>query len=230
MKLFMTLAAVLLIGSNASAQDANSASASQANNTANQISAAQSAAIINFPETPANTRNVTEYTGTYRVESAPAVSAPAVFGGGHPCLAGKSGGFSVIGGGLSYGQGNAEPACMAWVMGQPEVAIRIMMKRSPEFCEAMNDVGYYRVGNSVLPVECGRNKKIVRGGVDSANANVRTSRVSTRNSPVTSPKERPALWRECYLRDDGKIGIVLTSVGKANKQTAARACQQSLGY
>ena len=84
----------------------------------------------------------TEYSGSYELKNAPAVSAPAVFGGGHPCLAGRSGGISVIGGGATYGQGDGEPACMAWVMGQPEVALRIMMRINPAFCEAMNNVGY----------------------------------------------------------------------------------------
>lgn len=167
-------------------------------------------------------------SGTATIKNAPAVQAPSVFGGGHPCLAGKSGGISVIGGGISYGQGNPEPACMAWVMGQPEVAIRIMMRQSPEFCAAMNNVGYYRVGKSVVPIQCGRD--VVRGGVDTAGVASRTTRVSTRNSPATGPQERPALFSKCYMRDDGRIGVVFTKVGKANREIAAKACQQSLGY
>lgn len=166
------------------AQTANSGSASQANNTAEQTSTAVAGAynggiVQNYPAQRAET--------TQRIESAPAVSAPAVFGGGHPCLAGKSGGVSVIGGGLSYGQGDPEPACMAWVMGQPEVAIRIMMNTNAEFCEAMNSVGYYRVGTSVVPVECGKKKRI-RGGVDTPGVASYTTKVSTRNQSNILPQ------------------------------------------
>lgn len=188
MKALITLIiSLMLIGwmtGLASAQNAVSGSASQANNTAEQTSTAVAGAynggiVQNYPAQRAET--------TQRIESAPAVSAPAVFGGGHPCLAGKSGGVSVIGGGLSYGQGNPEPACMAWVMGQPEVAIRIMMNTNVEFCEAMNSVGYYRVGKAVVPVECGKNKR-TRGGVDSPGVASYTTKVSTRNQSNLLPQ------------------------------------------
>lgn len=170
-------------------------------------------------------KSALEYQGEYTVKNAPSVTAPAVFGGGHPCLAGKSGGISVIGGGLSYGQGEPEPACMAWVMGQPEVAIRIMMMNSPDFCRAIGNVGYYRVGNQVLPIQCG--KEVRRGGIDTAGAQPRPTRISTRNS---APMTRPDLFNECYMRDDGKIGIVYTSSGKKNKEAAGKACLSQLGY
>ena len=184
MKKLLTLTTALLLSAGmATAQNAESGSASSADNTAVQTS--QSGAIAynggivqNYPQQRAET--------TQRIESAPAVSAPAVFGGGHPCLAGKSGGVSVIGGGLSYGQGDPEPACMAWVMGQPEVAIRIMMATSPAFCKAMNNVGYYRVGNAVVPVACGKETK--RGGVDTPGVESRPTRVSTKNRVDYAPQ------------------------------------------
>lgn len=187
MNKMITLGAVMAFALSACAayaQTANSGSASQANNTAEQTSTAVAGAynggiVQNYPAQRAET--------TQRIESAPAVSAPAVFGGGHPCLAGKSGGVSVIGGGLSYGQGNPEPACMAWVMGQPEVAIRIMMQTNEQFCQAMNSVGYYRVGKSVVPVECGKNKR-TRGGVDSPGVASYTTKVSTRNQSNILPQ------------------------------------------
>ena len=182
-KIILGAVALMFVGATAYAQSATSSTTSNANNTANQTSASGAIAynggiVQNYPQQRAST--------TQRIESAPAVSAPAVFGGGHPCLAGKSGGVSVIGGGLSYGQGDPEPACMAWVMGQPEVAIRIMMATSPAFCKAMNNVGYYRVGTQVVPVACGKETR--RGGIDTPGVDSRPSRLSTKNRVNYAPQ------------------------------------------
>ena len=169
--------AVNFTASASQAQTATSGSASAAQAGAQAASGAASLSGVVINQTSPGTL---KYEGEYTVKSAPAVSAPALFGGGHPCLAGRSGGVSVIGGGISYGQGDPEPACMAWVMGQPEVAIRIMMASSPRFCEAMNNVGYYRVGNAVVPVACGKQTK--RGGVDTPGVSSRPTKLSTRSA------------------------------------------------
>lgn len=201
--------AAMLIGSAAYAQESTSGADASANN----INANQSGSIAyagNTYLTPSDTKA--------RIESAPAVSAPAVFGGGHPCLAGKSGGVSVIGGGLSYGQGDPEPACMAWVMGQPEVAIRIMMATSPAFCEAMNNVGYYRVGNAVVPVACGKQTR--RGGIDTPGVESRPSRVSTKNRVNYAPQA-------VCNRSGGKLKFSIDA-HFANKDAARANCKARL--
>jgi hypothetical protein len=200
---------------------------SEAGSTAVSGSASQSGSIsynggntINFPAVPS--KQTTEYTGKYKVESAPAVSAPAVFGGGHPCLAGSSGGISVIGGGASFGTGTAEPICMLWLMNQPEAAIRLLAMQSADACKAMGNVGYYRVGNQVLPFECG--KQVVVGGIDSPGAKPRTSRVSTRN------EQQPTdFYRRCEMKGD-KVSISYTGLGRANKEIANKYCLAQLGY
>ena len=215
MKLLLATIGALFIASGAYAQTASSETTSNANNTANQTSASGAIAYNggitqNYPQQRAST--------TQRIESAPAVSAPAVFGGGHPCLAGKSGGVSVIGGGLSYGQGDPEPACMAWVMGQPEVAIRIMMATSPAFCKAMNNVGYYRVGNAVVPVACGKQTR--RGGIETAGVESRPSRLSTKNAVSYAPQA-------VCNRSGGKLKYSIDA-HFANKQAAKANCKARL--
>lgn len=156
--------------------------------------------------------NSTVYGDTYRtdgtqtIKSAPAVSAPAVFGGGHPCLAGRSGGLSVIGGGLSYGQGDAEPACMAWIMGNPEIALTIMMD-NPRFRAAACKMGFYRVGNTQVPVQCGEQLP---------------ARASSRS---TAPAAAPT--QAVCERRNGKLRYTVDA-GFANKQAARKACLATL--
>ena len=129
--------------------------------------------------------------GDSTVRSAPAVSAPGVFGGGHPCLAGKSGGISVIGGGVSYGQGDPEPACMLWLMNQPEAALRVMASSSPKACRAMNEVGYIRVGEAIIPFSCTVGQ-----------------RASTGRTASATPQARPASYASCY-RENGVLHVTV---------------------
>lgn len=178
------------------AQSAQSSTASAANNQFEGTAAA-----IAYAEGPTFTSPSTVTTiqqGGTRLENVPNVSAPAVFGGGHPCLAGQSGGFSVVGGGLTYGRGDADPICMAWVMGQPEVAIRMMAKKSPSFCESLNAVGYYRLGNTVVPATC--SKDTVGGGADTPGTQIRDTRVSTKGTRVA--------YGKCGM-EDGKIKLTV---------------------
>lgn len=152
----------------AAAQNANSESEADAYSASGAL-AASALTVNNYS------------SGKTEVKTAPPVSAPSVFGGGHPCLAGQSGGLSIMGGGASYGQSNAEPACMAWMMGNPEVAIAIMMENE-KFRRAVCKVGYYRLGNTTAPVNC--------------------------NSTLPAKKTasgKPALSVKCAKRSDGAI-------------------------
>lgn len=203
----------------ASAQTNTATGVGQAQSSSGSQSGSQANNQIIFGDTPSET--------TSTLKTAPPVQAPSVFGGGHPCLAGKSGGISVIGGGISYGQGDPEIVCMLMVLGQPEAAIRALVMSNARACEALNGVGYYRVGNQVVPFKCGEQRKI--GGVDTAGVQARKTRVSTSGN-ANRPQERPKLFDRCYMRDDGKVGIIYTSTGRANKKIAKNACLSQLGY
>ncbi len=166
MKLLIIAATMLSVGSvaiagNTTSSGANSDSKSQSG------AAAQAALQVN---------NHYSNGGTSTLKNVPAVSAPSVFGGGHPCLAGKSGGIAVAGFGGSYGSGQAETVCMLYVMGQPEAAIRALVMTDRVACRALNNVGYYRIGKSVVPFKC---DKTTVGGIDTAGVTSRRTRVSS---------------------------------------------------
>ncbi len=165
MKLLIIAATVLSFGSGAIAGSSNSSSNSGSNSESG--AAAQAALQVN---------NHYSSGGTATLKNVPAISAPSVFGGGHPCLAGKSGGIAVAGFGGSYGAGQAETVCMLYVMGQPEAAIRALVMTDRVACKALSNVGYYRIGKSVVPFNC---DKTVVGGIDSPGATFRRTRVSS---------------------------------------------------
>ena len=114
---------------------------------------------------------------------------------------------------------------MAWVMGQPEVALRIMMRTNPAFCEAMNNVGYYRIGNQVVPVACG--KQVVAGGIDSG-ASSRTTRVAALSSNSGGNSVTIPGIKKCEKGADNKVYIKYSY--NADKAAAKAACLQVLGY
>lgn len=209
MKTFTSIiAAVALFAAPAVAQDSTSQSGA--------VSGSQSAAVSgsalqvnNTYNTPDTTKQTITQNGGYKVQNVPAVSAPAIFGGGHPCLQGASGGAAGAGWGLSLGGSKAETVCMLWVIGQPEAAIRALAATDPTACKALNDVGYYRVGGSTAPFECG--EKTIRGGVYSTKTDT--------NQP---------LYSKCARRSDGKIQIKYTKAGKANIQMAQTSCANTL--
>lgn len=183
--LSMSVIALTLSVTHVTAQTAvsGSNSSSTATTTTDTRSASSSGVIQNYYS-----------SGTTRIESAPPVSAPSVFGGGHPCLAGKSGGLSVIGGGLSYGQGTPEPACMAWVMGNPEIAVSIMMENS-QFRKAACKNGFYRVGNTKYPISCAEQlpaRQRVVAASSKPPLEVRCERNGNKVTPVVSRKVRDA--------------------------------------
>lgn len=219
-RILLAVSMIALAGTAQAQATSGSASAAQAQSGAVSGSASGAQVVLNqnYAAPNPNQRQQVAYSGDYEVKSAPNVQAPAVFGGGHPCLAGKSGGFSVVGGGLSYGEGKAEAACMAMVLGQPEVAIRIMASQSPAFCKAINNVGYYRVGNSVVPFQCGKQTK--RGGVDTVGVASTTTVVSTRSAPA-------AQWRKCEFN---AAANKITWKPKGNKAVSKAACLSHLGY
>ncbi len=176
-----------LIAFSASASFAGSGSNSEANSESNSASGAAAQAALQVNNHYSN-------GGTATLKNVPAVSAPSVFGGGHPCLAGRSGGIAVAGFGGSYGSGEAETVCMLYVMGQPEAAIRALVMTDRVACKALSNVGYYRIGKSVVPFKC---DKTVAGGIDTPGATFRRSKISTRSTVHTSTSygEAPAPTR-----------------------------------
>ena len=68
-------------------------------------------------------------------------NAPAMMGGGHPCLSAKSGGLGIIGGSVSYGESNPEPICMLKLLGQDEAAIRLLAATDLGACRALVAAG-----------------------------------------------------------------------------------------
>lgn len=228
MILVVAAIAVVFFANAVFAQDSGAVALSGSNSQSGAQSASGSSAGASAGYTVNNYndgKNTVEYQGTYDVRNVPAVSAPAVFGGGHPCLAGKSGGLAVLGGGASYGTGTAEPICMLYLLGQPEAAVRLLVMQSPGACKALGNVGYYRVGDSVIPFECGKN--VVVGGVDTPGASIRKTRLSTRNA---RPKARPALYNQCERGANNSVHIRYTGAGKRNKEIAKKACLEQLGY
>ena len=169
------------------------AGAAYAQGTTSGANSASSASVNSQTASGAQVNDNRAYynDGDSTVRSAPAVSAPGVFGGGHPCLAGKSGGISVIGGGVSYGQGDPEPACMLWLMNQPEAALRVMAASSPKACRAMNEVGYIRIGEAIVPFSC-----------------TVGSRVRTGQAATVKPQERTASYAACY-RENGVLHVTV---------------------
>ena len=160
------------------------------------------------------------YSG--EIKNAPAVQAPAVFGGGHPCLAGKSGGVSVVGGGFSYGQGDPEVVCMLWVMGQPEAAVRALVMSNATACEALNNVGYYRVGNQVVPFRCG---DTVAGGIDTAGVQSKRSKVTTSTKNTPTPNYG---YSKCEKGPNNTVKIKYKY--GVDKEVAKSNCLLALGY
>lgn len=143
------------------------------------------------------------------LRSMAAVSAPAVFGGGHPCLAGVSAGAGIVGYGLSGGKSSAEPVCMLWYMGQPEAAIRALAATNPVACEALNNVGYYRVAGQTANFECGEPTR--KGGVFTG----------TKTAPSSG-------FTKCERRADNSILIKYSAAGRSNKTLAQKNCSASL--
>ncbi len=166
-------------GSKGNGTDATADSTSSSNSASG--AAAQAALQVNNTYESGGTTTV---NGETTLKNVPAVSAPSVFGGGHPCLAGKSGGIAVAGFGGSYGEGQAETVCMLYVMGQPEAAIRALVMTDRVACRALSNVGYYRVGDSIVPFDCG---DTVAGGIDTPGVTSKRSKVSSRSAALNEP-------------------------------------------
>lgn len=151
----------------AAAQNAVSGSASQANNTANQISASGAIASggnVIFPAQPSTVTTRQSGSTTARIESAPALGGLAI-GGGHPCAwTPGSGQISIIGGGLGAAGMTIDEACMLAVMGaatgDPKMynaALYMIAARDRDACEAMYIAGLVsdcrRSGKSIVKRE-----------------------------------------------------------------------------
>lgn len=208
MKHFLIAAALILAPSLALSQDVSSGSEA---NSVSAVQATTQSGVYSYNEATTIPTRTT-------LDNVPAVSAPAIFGGGHPCLAGGSGSVAFAGFGGSYGRGVAETVCMLYIMGQPEAAIRALVMNDRQACAAINNVGYYRVGDSVIPFRCG--EQVVKGGkyTDGVSKKV-----------VTGSKGRPTLFTKCYRKANNQIVIKYTSAGKANQKIAQNDCIKSLG-
>ena len=135
----------------AQAQNAVSGSASQANNSANQVTASGAIAAggsvtNNFPAQP-STQTIRQ-DGTATLKTAPALGSLAL-GGGHPCaMTPLSAQISVIGGGLGAGGMEVDEACMLMIMGAStgdakmyNAGIYMIAARDAEACQAMYVAG-----------------------------------------------------------------------------------------
>lgn len=149
------------------------------------------------------------------LNNVPSVSAPAIFGGGHPCLAGSSGSANIAGFGGGFGAAKAETICMLWFTGQPEAAIRAMAMMDPIACKAMNHVGYYRVDGKAAAFNCG-DKEVVKGGIY-------TNATGTKTAPSVNLG-----FTKCARRADNSILIKYNSAGKKDKAKAQSNCSASL--
>jgi len=150
MKKLLTIAALAAFTAlPAQAQDAISGSASQANNTANQVSASGAIStgnVLNLPAQP--TRTTVRQDGTATLKTAPALGSLAL-GGGHPCaMTPLSAQISVIGGGLGAGGMEVDEACMLMIMGAStgdakmyNAGIYMIAARDEEACQAMYVAG-----------------------------------------------------------------------------------------
>lgn len=134
--------------SGASAQSMGSDSSSSASSSAQVDSAASASAsggtsnaqIYLDQRGNPTTRTQHQYSGSYKVRSAPAVQPPSM-GSGHPCGLGGSIGISLIGGGAAGGVTQVDEACLLAQMGQGEAALIMIARRDPGACAALRQVG-----------------------------------------------------------------------------------------
>ena len=236
MKRLIVLATAFTLAASASqAQTAGAGAAAGAQAGAQSASgAASTSGVILNQDFRAPPQQTIRQEGTTTLKNVPAVQAPSVFGGGHPCLAGQSGGIAVAGFGGSYGAGEAEVVCMLLYSGQHEAAIRALVMTNPTACKALAHVGYYIVpmGNGkskAVPFNCGKETR--RGGVYSGSVGqpaVQSATVSTKNRvPATQAK----LFNTCYHDPaSNQIKVKYTAAGRKDKARAAAACQRSLGF
>lgn len=205
------------------AQNAVSGSASNANNTANQVTASGAIAaggsvVNNFPDVP--TTQTIRQDGTATLKTAPSLGGLAV-GGGHPCAwTPGSGQISLIGGGLGGAGMTIDEACMLAVMGAAtgsvqmhNAALYIIAARDPDACKAM-----YMAG---LVTDC----------VDKEGRSRILPRNNAKAKPVTStrPLARPDVpWHEC--RKTGNNGVKIKYKHGVDKTAAKSRCLLTLGY
>ena len=196
------------------AQDSISGSASQANNTANQISASgaiASGGSVVMPQPLA--RQTIVQDGTATLKTAPSLGSLAL-GGGHPCaLAPMTAQVSIIGGGAGFGGMKIDDACMLLIMAASsgdaqayQAATVLMAGRDSDTCRAMYTAG--------MVSDCVDKKG--RSTVKAAPT------VTSRNTATTSVS-----YAKCE-----KNGNKITFTRKAGTDSAvAKAqCLTSLGY
>lgn len=181
--------------------------------TATAQSASQAASLsaaqggnVNLYAAPAEQRIVTnssqDYSGSYRVENVPQVSAPG-FSSGHPCAyAPISFGVGIVGGGASAGGQRIDNACLLAQMGYKREAMAMIAARDPAAMQALQATGQ----------------------VQRSSASAQPASASTK-----APARPPALLSKCE-KDGANVRIAYTSAGRQNKAAAKAACLQSLGF
>lgn len=210
MKIILAICFAMAFTVSAYAQNAVSGSASQANNTANQVSASgaiASGGSVNIASAPPTQR--IEYGGSYDVNSVPSGVVGPGFSSGHPCgYAPISGGLAVIGGGLSLGGQKSDDACLLAQMGMTQEAMLMIASRNPDACAALLATGKIGAGS------CSPDKsKIVR-------------RSSATVSSKSAPKKVLASYGKCEFVENK---IKLTVRRGEDRATAIAQCRSKLG-
>ena len=233
------LAAVAFTGLPAAAQNAVSGSASQANNTANQISASGAIAsggsttgTVIYNEAPVPSTITNKQDGTATLKTAPALGGLSV-GGGHPCAwTPGSGQISIIGGGFGAAGMTIDEACMLAIMGGTtgdarmyNAALYMMAARDPLACEAMYTAGIVsdckKNGKSIIR---DRKRTTFSGGAD-AGAGTGATTFSSRNAaePVK------VLYSKCDF-DSASNKVTFKKKYGADSSAAKAQCMASLGF
>ncbi|MDP0929968.1 hypothetical protein Q0601_22550 [Paracoccus onubensis] len=143
---FVAASAIWALSADAQTTTSNSTSSSsssahvESSATASASSGSSNAQIYLDQRGHATTRSQHEYSGSYKVRSAPAIQPPSM-GSGHPCGLGGSIGISIIGGGASGGLTQVDEACLLAQMGQGQAALIMIARRDPGACAALRQVG-----------------------------------------------------------------------------------------
>lgn len=196
-------AAFIAFSGYASAQEANSASAS---GVIANIQGAAGAQSNNTFTSPSDT--TVRYEGGY--ETVPGVMAPS-FSSGHPCaFAPGSIGIVALGGGFTGGGQRIDDACLLAQMGMQQEAIAMIAARNSDACQALAATG------KIARESCGR---------DERRFNIRSTgnaRVSTMSAPTPRPD---VAYSKCEF--DGAIRVSVKA--GQNRDLAISQCRASLG-
>jgi len=206
----LMIIALLAFGTAVSAQQSSD---SYSESDANSASLSGSIASINNYGSDSVT-----YSGSYEVKNAPAIGVPSPIHSA-PCMVAVSGGFSVVGGGASFGGGTmdhecnvrAEAAALAAV-GGTKLAIAHLAS-DPSMCVTMRGQGVI-AANSV----CTAKEKL---------AAAKAAQTVSTKSATRSVARPTGGYSKCEMSGN-KVRIRYEH--GANKALAKSACLASLGY